>query len=319
MRCTSLLVAVIAWWGTARAEPDPPPPSAAPQAVCKVTIISAPERIRLEINQWVEAEHRCSRTLELRVEPGEGGALMVYARDDKGHVRQRQVPDDQSIGALIVSWIADDAPAPPPPPPPVAPPVAAPAPPPRPPPPAYLTPRPSEVPLLAPEAELAAVTSAPATPQWWMLSGAISVSELRKFGVRAERDLASAGPVVLDVSLSQLENSRDSLSVSMTTATAFGALEVQRGGWQFRGQLGVGLRMFWIRNYCDCELMGIATRDTEYKLRPVTEVEALVGHALGERWSIAAGALLTIGTLGFDAPYQDRVSAMMIAGIRSRL
>lgn len=304
----SLAIAALCVAGSAAAEPAPEALAPPTDQQCKVTIISAPERVRVEIEQWVAAEHRCSRTLQLRIEPGEGG-LTVYARDDRGHVRERLVPDDQSIGALIVSWIADDAPAPSPPPPPPLPPER----------PAPRRPDPGGVPLLAPEAELAAVVPPAPGQTWWMLSGAVSISELHKFGVRAERDFLSRGPWRLDLALSQLENSRDSLAVSMTTATAFGAYERSRGGWQLRVQAGFGMRLFWIRNYCDCEQMGVDARATDYAFRPVSELTAMLGHSIGDQWALAFGGLVTIGTLGFDVPYQDRVSAMTFAGLRSRL
>jgi hypothetical protein len=85
---------------------DPGPP---PRDRCSVTIVRAPERVRREVEKWVSAEPRCTRSLELRVVPTEGG-LYLIARDDRGLIRERIVPDAQSVGVLVASWVADDAP-----------------------------------------------------------------------------------------------------------------------------------------------------------------------------------------------------------------
>jgi hypothetical protein len=87
------------------AEPAPAPA----RERCSVTIVRAPERVRREVERWVSAEPRCSRSLELRVVPTEGG-LYLLARDDRGLIRERLVPDAQSVGVLVASWVADDAP-----------------------------------------------------------------------------------------------------------------------------------------------------------------------------------------------------------------
>jgi hypothetical protein len=327
----ALLVAVVAWYGgwrgsAAFADPAPDPP-------CSVTIVAAPERVRAEVEAWVAAERRCSRTLELRIEATEAG-LRVFARDDRGHVRERVVPDDQSVGALIVSWIADDAPAAPAPDPapaavaapaPPAPPAlaASPAPPPLPPPtptPVVAQPRPPGR-LAAPQPVGVATTLLARDPrqEWLTLAGVLSVSEdHRKFGVRGDLDVTSRSWWSLGAFAAQLENSQSSMSISMTSAGGFVAAESAKGAWQLRAQAGLGGTLVWLRNYCNCDQMGVGPRIHEFMLRPISELSVLVGHSLGARWSLAAGAVITAALIDYGLATQDRVSVTMFAGFRSR-
>jgi hypothetical protein len=322
MRLSVVLVAISVWHGSsAFAEPTPAPASDQP---CVVTIVAAPDRVRAEIESWVAGERRCRHTLELRIEATETG-LQVFARDERGHVRERVVPDDQSIGALVVSWIADDAPAeaapevvvrPAPEP---VPSVEAPLPPPTPIPERALV-RPVAR-LLAPDtARLAAVLSPPEPRQRWLtLVGALSVSEERKFGVRADMDVATGRRWTAGLFAAQFENSQASMGISITSAGGYVAAEAVRGDWQVRAHAGLGGTMFWVRNYCDCEQMGVAARTSRLTLRPISEVELLVGHALGTHWSFAGGALVTAALIDYGIEKQDRVSVMMFAGFRNKM
>jgi hypothetical protein len=89
------------------------PAAAAP---CVVEVVRAPEGVREVVDHWVAAEPQCAATLEVRIVETEGG-LYVIARDARGHLHDRVVPDAQTAGVLIASWAADDAVslAPPPP------------------------------------------------------------------------------------------------------------------------------------------------------------------------------------------------------------
>jgi len=95
----ALVLAVVLAASTAAAQPRPP---------CAVTIARAPDAVRTVIEQFVAAEASCSVKLEVRVVPTEGG-LYLLARDDSGRVRERVVPDAQSAGVLVASWVAADS------------------------------------------------------------------------------------------------------------------------------------------------------------------------------------------------------------------
>lgn len=80
------------------------PAAAAP---CSVDLVRAPDEVREVVETWVKAEPQCSTALEVRIVPSDGG-LFVIARDDRGRIHDRTVPDAQTAGVLITSWAADD-------------------------------------------------------------------------------------------------------------------------------------------------------------------------------------------------------------------
>ncbi len=339
MRLLFFLVAVSAWQGSlassAFGEPAPEAASASDRA-CQVRIIAAPEPVRAEIEAWVAAERRCRHTLEVRIEASNAG-LQVFARDDRGHVRERVVPDGQSIGALIVSWIADDAPA-------EAAPVAPeasdtrevslpdiepePITPPLPP----LTPTPAPAPFRGWARPVAHVTAsseqmleggalstASTQRRWLTLTGALSVSDERKFGVRADLDVTGGRWWSAGLFAAQIESSEDALGIALTELGGFVAVEAVSGDWQVRVQGGLGAGLHWVRNHCTCDVMGVAERENDAVLRPVAEVGFLIGHSLGARWSFAGGALLSSSLIGYGMEEQKLTSLMMFAGLRSQM
>lgn len=82
---------------------------------CQVGVSRAPDEVRAAIAQWVNAEPRCSTSLDVRVIATEGG-YYVIAHSGNGRVFERVVPDAQAVGVLVASWAADDsavAPSPP--------------------------------------------------------------------------------------------------------------------------------------------------------------------------------------------------------------
>jgi len=89
------------------------PAAAQPQSpTCEVTISRAPDDVRDAIEAWVADEERCATTLDVRVIPTDGG-YYLFARDPAGRIRERIVPDAQSAGVLVASWVADDGMTPP--------------------------------------------------------------------------------------------------------------------------------------------------------------------------------------------------------------
>jgi hypothetical protein len=138
----SISLAILAVAGRALAQPAPPdvhapaadepkpPPKAAPpprtfgpptpaavtapaaeQRPCEVLVLRAPYDVRKAIEAWVAQEAACSTSLEVRVVPSEGG-LYLLAREPNGRIHERLVPDAQSAGVLIASWMANDSVAP---------------------------------------------------------------------------------------------------------------------------------------------------------------------------------------------------------------
>ncbi|MBC7976129.1 MAG: hypothetical protein H7138_14240 [Myxococcales bacterium] len=341
MRLLFFLVAVSAWQGSlaSSAFGDPAPEAASTSdRPCHVRIIAAPEPVRAEIEAWVAAERRCSHTLEVRIEASHAG-LQVFARDDRGHVRERVVPDGQSIGALIVSWIADDAPA-------EAAPVAAeasdtrevslpdiasepitPLPPPTPTPPsapyrgwarpvAQMTASSDQI---LEGGEGGALSTASTRRRWLTLTGALSVSDERKFGVRADLDLTGGRWWSAGLFAAQIESSEDALGIALTEIGGFVAVEAVSGDWQVRVQGGLGAGLHWVRNHCTCDVMGVAERENDAALRPVAEVGFLIGRSLGARWSLAGGALLSSVLIEYGMEAQELTSLMMFAGLRSQM
>src|SRR5687767_12649169 len=75
---------------------------------CIVTVIRAPSEVRAEIDKWVGAEQACKTTLEVRVLATDGG-YYLWARDSFGREHERIVPDAQTAGVLVASWVADDS------------------------------------------------------------------------------------------------------------------------------------------------------------------------------------------------------------------
>jgi len=74
---------------------------------CSVNIAHAPDDVRDVVQHWVAGETRCRPDLEVRIVPTDGG-YYLFARDSSGQVRERIVPDAQSAGVLVASWVADD-------------------------------------------------------------------------------------------------------------------------------------------------------------------------------------------------------------------
>jgi hypothetical protein len=120
---TSILFAILVVAGSASAQPadvpksmygppaPPAPPTATAHRACEVLILRAPYDVRHAIESWVAQETSCWTSLEVRVVPTEGG-LYLLAREPNGRLHERLVPDAQSAGVLVASWVANDSVAP---------------------------------------------------------------------------------------------------------------------------------------------------------------------------------------------------------------
>jgi len=80
---------------------------------CNVAIARAPDDVRAAIEEWVAREPGCDVTVDVRAVPTEGGYYLI-ARDEDGRVHERIVPDADSAGVLVASWVANWEPIPPP-------------------------------------------------------------------------------------------------------------------------------------------------------------------------------------------------------------
>jgi hypothetical protein len=281
---------------------------------CQVTFARAPDEVRKVIEQWVRAEPRCMTTLELRVIPTDGG-LYLMARDATGRTHERLVPDAQSAGVLVASWIADDSarPAGPPTDPNAAgpaggPPVDAAANP--------ADAAPSNAPGATPPSSTAAPATAPATVNAsppalgaptavteaaparptvgrWLSLGIMGGE--RGGGVRGEFDVLTRGKWTLaaaaaistwDVDLYSFTG--DGLvEATDVRALATIARTIPRNRWSLRFAGGLGL---------------VHTSVTgQFAGRPLdasgvfgtAEASAMIARRLGERWALTGGAVLT--------------------------
>ena len=97
---TSALVALAA--STARAQPV-----VSPGAGCEVRFVRVPDDVRGVIERWISAEPRCTGTIDLRVISTYDGYYLIAQRPD-GRLHDRLVPDAESAGVLVASWVADD-------------------------------------------------------------------------------------------------------------------------------------------------------------------------------------------------------------------
>ena len=97
-------IAIVLAAGRAAAQPVGGPPTGA----CEVTIVRAPDDVRAAIESWVAREAACRTPMEIRAIPTDGG-IYLLGREPLGRLHERLVPDGQSAGVLVASWMADDS------------------------------------------------------------------------------------------------------------------------------------------------------------------------------------------------------------------
>ena len=285
---------------SAAAQPGAAPPAAPPnQGTCQVNIARAPENVRGVVESWVQAEPRCTINLEVRIVPTEGG-LYLLARDEYGRVRERVVPDAQSAGVLIASWVAADSHENHTPfdvrqPPPAAPAVA-------PVPPAAVL---GSEGMLAPGEGLAPgatpVIAAQAPQQqarWLSLGGMFAMSGTGGGGLRAELDwkarrilsigfatsISTSGMMVYGPRYDQMGvlDTFDGKLIAFVAATG------QRGRWRLRSSLGVGVvytQAMYSQTYSSSEAAG---------LFPTGELAVTLIREVGTNWALSAGPVFSL-------------------------
>lgn len=294
---------------------------------CKVTISRAPDPVREVVEAWVRSEAHCSVALDVRIVPTDGG-LYLLAQDERGRVRERIVPDAQTAGVLVASWIADDN----------APPADSQAPAPAPPPVAAPVPAPTRAesitpPGLAPMAIGTAVpVAAPAHSKWGSVGALVSMTGGGGGGVRGEIDVWNRGRWFIGGAASLAENQRTMYSAYGTgyftardlKAMAYVSRTWSRGRWQLRPTTGVGV----IRT----EGLVYDGNTTFYSVAgtfPTVDLSLMLSRELGSQWAVFTGPLATVVQQEFTAQsasssypmtiWRGDVDVVWLAGLRHRL
>jgi hypothetical protein len=308
----------------AAAQPGVAPAS---NSTCALTIARAPDDVREVIERWVHAEPRCTTALEVRVVPTEGG-LYLLARDEHGRVRERVVPDAQSAGVLVASWVAADAasaPMPHDPPPAEQPQLAVePAPPPT-----ALSPSTRQIdggPSATP-----AIAAKPARAKWLALAGMFAMSGNGGGGVRAELDLKARKSLTFGIAASfstwgtTFYDHGETLETRDGKALAYLAMSTKKGRWHVRGAVGAGAVYThatvqqWSGGYYEAG-----------GLFPVGEITATVGRDVTDRWQLYAGPIFSAYAQTYNLEQMDPmyysssqesrgIEGMFIIGMRHQL
>jgi hypothetical protein len=256
---------------------------------CQVTIARAPEDVRQVVEAWVHSEAQCSIALEVRIVPTEGG-LYLLAQDDSGRIRERIVPDAQTAGVLVASWIADDnAPAPAPPPA-IAPPERA----------AAVGPIGPIESLSPPGLAPVAITAAPpARRSKWLTAGALfPMSESSSLGIRVEADVVRRGKWTFGAAGSLATNetsvagfsSGGHMSLSDSKLMAYVARTWGSGKWQLRPSVGAGV----VHSTGDLFMYGSGAYYSLTGTFASFEGSVALTRDIGKRWAAYVAPVATI-------------------------
>jgi hypothetical protein len=318
----ALILATVLAASTAAAQPTPAPR-------CGVTILRAPDDVRAVIEQWVQAEPNCNVKLEIRVVPTEGG-LYLLARDENGRLRERMVPDAQSAGVLVASWVAAEAT-----PYDVKPPAAAPE---------HVMPPvapPTAAPVLAPPATVEAyapgatpvIAATPSARQRWLSLGAMTaMSGVGGGGVRGEWDLKTKAWATFGVAGSVSESGMDyygyynysTMWMVDTKLLGYLALANDWGKWHLRTSIGLGAV------YTRAMVDNSSGSQEASGLFPTGEVTLSLGRDLTRNWGLSAGPIVSIYAQEYNVDemgpgyYSSQTNsreldAMMFFALRHRL
>lgn len=254
-------------------------------SACEVTISRAPDDVRDAIEAWVAAEPRCATTIDVRVVPTDGG-YYLFARDAAGRVRERVVPDAQSAGVLVASWVADDliehheA-------------TPAPAPAPAPPPPPRFAPPGSVAVAPAPNVDAGVAPAARAEPYGRWLTIAGTMDEIfQSGGLRAELDIKRYGRWSIGAGLSRSSLTLDVMApaswgyIHTEDTRAFGTVAhtLARGRWELRLALAAGFMYTDAKGWVEDEQIQATGAF------PTADLSVMVNMRMFDNWALAVGA-----------------------------
>lgn len=289
---------------------------------CQVTIARAPDDVRAVVETWVQSEPQCSVALEVRIVPTEGG-LYLLAQDEHGRIRERIVPDAQTAGVLVASWIADDN----------APPVYIPSPEPVTAPAAPIAPLETTESLTPPGlAPVSIVARAPAPPprrsKWLTASAMLPIGESAGIGVRADVDVLRRGRWYFGAGLSlggsemplMSSNGNGFIHTNDYKAVINIARPSQFGRWELRPAIGVGVM----------HTVGLASDGVSFFALDGTfttiEASLLVSRELGKSWALYSGPLATVINQKYDVDSEyprtlsrGNLDLVLLTGVRRRL
>ncbi len=257
---------------------------------CEVAIARAPDDVRIEIESWVRAEPRCATPLEIRVVPTEGG-YYLFAREPNGRVRERIVPDAQSAGVLVASWVADDA----------APGTASVV---------VEIVAPAEIVIDAPGSASPIVVDRLVTKgersrratRWLTLGGMLRVEGGGGGGLRGELDVKSFGAWSLGAAVSGSRSFSEALGIGFDGTWTWAGLEARDlraiaqiartsrfGAWELRIGAGLGVVYTSAHGYSSSSI----DEFTAQGVSPTGELAVQLSRRLGDHWAITAGPLAT--------------------------
>ena len=284
---------------------------------CAVTIVRAPDDVRSVVEDMLEDDAPCLVPLEVRIVPSDGG-FYVLARDDRGRVHERVVPNATAVAVLVASWAADDGM--------IAPPGAV---------------AQKPVPSVVEPAE-------PVRPSKWLTIDGFIGTEIPTQGGRIAVDLFATGAwafgIAASVSSSQyvlpfatpsgigtVDSTRDA------KGTAYVSYTMASGNWFLRPAFAVGLVM----TTANATTMSYFTAYTPTPqdasgVFSTVEVSAMVGYMFGNRsWAFEVGPALseysqtfhlTVAPPGYDPEAGTDVVVSrgdwewtLLAGLRHRL
>ena len=300
---------------------------------CSVTFVRAPEDVRYVIEQWLRAEPNCVASIELRVVPTEGGYYLMAQRPD-GRIHERLVPDAQSAGVLVASWVADDWTG--------APPPRAiegtPAPTPAPDPPLTVIVDPTRVgaPGMTGVLAIAPAPRRAGKPGKWLSIGVMTDAEADSGGFRGDLELWSIGGFKLGGLLAFSEYhgglpydqgwDYGDLALDEITLAASVSRTWRYGRWELRA--GAALGMTWTDGKAFGTMSSSPQGWQEYQVEgmtPYAELSGLVTRRFFESWGVALGPIVTFTDATFVGPTsgasvtRETPQYMLFGGLRYEL